>query len=82
MLYNDTASEWTAAAVRTAAVVVPSGGGKYRRGVLRPSWELWRASNFGLCFAYAVSHVLQNYAYRSIAILGYLGLLHFAIQRI
>jgi hypothetical protein len=26
-----------AAAVRTAAVVVPSGGGKYRRGVLRPS---------------------------------------------
>jgi hypothetical protein len=28
-----------AAAVRTAAVVVPSGGGKYRRGVLRPSWE-------------------------------------------
>ena len=40
-----------------------------------------RASNFGLCFAYAVSHVLQNYAYRSIAILGYLGLLHFAIQR-
>jgi hypothetical protein len=29
-----------AAAVRTAAVVVPSGGGKYRRGVLRPSWKL------------------------------------------
>ena len=29
-----------AAAVHTAAVVVPSGGGKYRRGVLRPSWTM------------------------------------------
>jgi hypothetical protein len=33
-----------AAAVRTAAVVVPSGGGKYRRGVLRPSCFRFRYS--------------------------------------
>ena len=34
-----------------------------------------RASKFGLSFAYAVLHFIQNYAYR------YFGLLHLAIQR-
>jgi hypothetical protein len=37
-----------------------------------------RASKFGLSFAYAVFHDLQNYAYRYF---GYCGLLHLSIQR-